>query len=329
MFEKNTLNLKNTWKVSKWSVHREIHSLYSNRAFKWVVRTSVRLWCHTWKPSGRCLLRSVRADQSEVDLAVCQRGLKKTDSEASVQTEGEQTCCSFEQNKNNNVFFFAWQHVNLFWGNKMKVWILKWASDRTFKIHNNLVKVNIKESVWCLSRKYVLVLQSHTQRREQNTKNKHKIFPLFFFPTLRLHRVTDVALRGIYICILFTAYFDVFVFTWSKRSAKNTVLRTNQNSKWVQNLRKRYSLMTQQFSVQYSTMQISFIHIMLNIHIFFWETKHHWINQQQKKNNRVLFPLTFVQIETLNHAPTTPTHTNSSYFDGKMIRKSRVCSGLA
>lgn len=162
MFEKNTLNLKNTWKVSKWSVHREIHSLYSNRAFKWVVRTSVRLWCHTWKPSGRCLLRSVRVDQSEVDLAVCQRGLKKTDSEASVQTEGEQTCCSFEQNKNNNVFFFAWQHVNLFRDNKMKVWILKWASDRTFKIHNNLVKVNIKESVWCLSRKYVLVLQSYT-----------------------------------------------------------------------------------------------------------------------------------------------------------------------
>lgn len=26
-------------------------------------------------------------------------------------------------------------------------------------------------------------------------------YSLYFFPTLRLHRVTDVALRGIYICI--------------------------------------------------------------------------------------------------------------------------------
>lgn len=29
--------------------------------------------------------------------------------------------------------------------------------------------------------------------------------------------------------------------------------------------------MTQQLSVQYSTMQISFIHILLNIHIVFWK----------------------------------------------------------
>lgn len=44
--------------------------------------------------------------------------------------------------------------------------------------------------------------------------------------------------------------------------------------------------MTQQLSVQYSTMQISFIHIMLNIHIVFQEqnaTESTIIKKQQKK----------------------------------------------
>lgn len=94
--------------------------------------------------------------------------------------------------------------------------------------------------------------------------------------------------------------------------------------------------MTQQFSVQYSTMQISFIHIMLNIHIFFFFWKQNIITEStnsrgnKSKQNRVLFALTFVQIETLNHAPTTPTHTNKFMcLMEKTIRRSIVCSGLA
>lgn len=62
-------------------------------------------------------------------------------------------------------------------------------------------------------------------------KNKHKIFPLFFFPTLRLHRVTDVALRGIYICILFTAYFAIFSHLHGQREALKTQCR-EQNKTW-------------------------------------------------------------------------------------------------
>lgn len=65
-----------------------------------------------------------------------------------------------------------------------------------------------------------------TKHQKINTK-----YSLYFFSTLRLHRVTDVALRGIYISILFTAYLDVFIFTWPKRSTKNILLRTNSNSK--------------------------------------------------------------------------------------------------
>lgn len=125
--------------------------------------------------------------------------------------------------------------------------------------------------------------------KKKQTKIKHKIFPLFF-PTLRLHRVTNVALRGIYICILFTAYFDVFTFTWSKRSAKNTVLRTNQNSKWVPDVRKRYSQMTPQFSVQYSTMQkILHSYDAEHTRVFFslpGETEHDWINRRQSKERK-------------------------------------------
>lgn len=95
-------------------------------------------------------------------------------------------------------------------------------------IRESDVKSNV--AVFRCKRKYFYELYGiysiYNKRQKINTK-----YSLYFFPTLRLHRVTDVALRGIYICILFTAYFDVFIFTWSKRSAKNTVLRTNQNSK--------------------------------------------------------------------------------------------------
>lgn len=146
-------------------------------------------------------------------------------------------------------------------------WILKKSLQF---ISLGLYNLRYTEPIWCVCNKkktfrYHIGL---TVCRKNSTKINTK-YSLYFFPTLRLHRITDVALRCIYICILFTANFDVFTFTRSKRSAKNTVLRTNQNSKWVPNFRKkRYSLMTEQFSVQYSTMQVSFIHMMLNIHIF-------------------------------------------------------------
>lgn len=73
----------------------------------------------------------------------------------------------------------------------------------------------------------------------QKNKKLNTKYSLYFFSTLRLHRVTDVALRGIYICILFTAKVDVSICTESKRSTKNTVLRTNPNSKRFQNVRKK------------------------------------------------------------------------------------------
>ena len=76
------------------------------------------------------------------------------------------------------------------------------------------------------------------------------------------------------------SFFCCFLYTRSRRSAKNTVL-TNRNSKMF-NFRKRYSLMKQQFSVQYSTMGILL--------------QCHGINQQQK----ILCTecLTFVQRNT-------------------------------
>lgn len=70
--------------------------------------------------------------------------------------------------------------------------------------------------------------------------------------------------------------------------------------------------MTQQFSVQYSTMQISFIHIVLNIHIFFFRNKT-LLNQPTAEKITVLLALTFAQTETLNHAPTT-LHTQTSSY---------------
>lgn len=53
-------------------------------------------------------------------------------------------------------------------------------------------------------------------------------------------------------------------------------------------------------------------------HTYFFGNKTSLNQPTAEKNNRVLFALMFVQIETLNHAPTTPTDTQtSSYFDGK------------
>lgn len=81
--------------------------------------------------------------------------------------------------------------------------------------------------------------------------------------------------------------------------------------------RKRYSLITQQFSVQYSTMQISFIH-MLNIHFFFfffWKQTVTVPTAERKKKRKIITVLTvcFIQTETLNHAPLpTASHSQTS-----------------
>lgn len=162
-----------------------------------------------------------------------------------------------------------------------------------------------QEQMFLYYTEYTVCNRYITKHKKINTK-----YSLYFFSTLRLHRVTDVALRGIYICILFTAYFDVFIFTWSKRSAKNTVLRTNQNSKWVQNFRKRYSLMTLMTnSSQCNIPQCKYPSFILCwTHIFFGNKTS--LNQPTAEKNCVSSVLMFVQIETLNHAPTTPTHIN-------------------
>lgn len=163
-------------------------------------------------------------------------------------------------------------------------------------------------------------------------KNKHKIFPLFIFSTLRLHRVTDVALRGIYICILFTAYFDVFIFTWSKRSLKNTVLRTNQNSKWVQNFRKRYSLMTLMTnSSQCNIPQCKYPSFILCWTYIFFGNKAS-LNQPTAEKKRNCVPFVFNvctdwDTQSCSHNPYT--YKQVHVFDGETIRESRVCSGLA
>lgn len=72
--------------------------------------------------------------------------------------------------------------------------------------------------------------------------------------------------------------------------------------------------MTEQFSVQYSTMQISFIHMMLNIHIVWGNKKKKIITQSTEKKKKKWTVCLFVQIETLNHAPTAPTYTNKFIF---------------
>lgn len=89
-------------------------------------------------------------------------------------------------------------------------------------------------------------------------KCKHKIFFIFF--SSRLHRFTAVALKGIYICILFTAHFFSSYLHFQREAFRNTVLRTNEKSKRVRKFRKKIIKALQCISVQLNTNSIfSFI----------------------------------------------------------------------
>lgn len=124
---------------------------------------------------------------------------------------------------------------------------------------HNTAEVSVAK--FCVSASYYIM---HIPK-DKKINTKYSLYFFSYLKTTQGHRCSSKRYLHLH---LFTAYFDVFTFTWSKRSTKNTVLRTKQNSKWVPDFRKRYSLMMQQFSVQYSIMQISFIHMMLNVHFF-------------------------------------------------------------
>lgn len=113
----------------------------------------------------------------------------------------------------------------------------------------------------------------------------------------------------------------------SQRSAKNTVLRTNQNSKWVQNFRKDTVFRTRQLSVQYSTMQISFIHIYWTYISFFgnvtestigvgrgWRGKHCLLHHLYRLRH--------------GHDLSSPTHADEFMLDGKTTVKSVQWLGI-
>ncbi len=74
-------------------------------------------------------------------------------------------------------------------------------------------------------------------------------------------------------------------------------------------------------SSQCNIPQCKYPSFILNIHFFLKTNVTESTNSRKKIT--VLFALTFVQIETLNHAPTTPTHTKKFIFWWKNDKKSQ------